>query len=235
MISCSLVDVKNITSDVPRSKFVEAELDNLADIILETGGIIKPLVVKMAGAENYTLIDGHLEYYAAVRAREKDSRKGEMVNAFIISPKNEQIVKKQAEAIRGFESVFEQAKTIPANKNLESRLTNIELRVEKQINELRSEYVQGKQYLENKLKEIESKIPQRIEPLNLLNTLTKDELTIQLQRSRISGAEKIAKAIVDVRQKKQTQEFENYRDVVKSVKGLGETTILTIIDDWSRS
>jgi hypothetical protein len=65
--------------------------------------------------------------------------------------------------------------------------------------------------------------------------LTKDELTIQLQRSRISGAEKIAKAIVDVRQKKQTQEFENYRDVVKSVKGLGETTILTIIDDWSRS
>ncbi len=235
MISCSLVDVKNITSDVPRSKFVEAELDNLADIILETGGIIKPLVVKMAGAENYTLIDGHLEYYAAVRAREKDPRKGEMVNAFIISPKNEQIVKKQAEAIRGFESVFEQAKTIPANKNLESRLTNIELRVEKQINELRSEYVQGKQYLENKLKEIESKIPQRIEPLNLLNTLTKDELTIQLQRSRISGAEKIAKAIVDVRQKKQTQEFENYRDVVKSVKGLGETTILTIIDDWSRS
>lgn len=44
MLNFSLVDVKSITSDVPRSNFVEADLDNLADMILETGGIILSLI-----------------------------------------------------------------------------------------------------------------------------------------------------------------------------------------------
>ena len=47
------------------------------------------------------------------------------------------------------------------------------------------------------------------------------------------SAEKIAKAIVDARRKKQNTKFEDYRDVVKSVKDLGNKKILTIIDDWS--
>ncbi|MEH1788149.1 MAG: hypothetical protein V7L23_21845 [Nostoc sp.] len=37
------------------------------------------------------------------------------------------------------------------------------------------------------------------------------------------------------RHKKPKQQFEDYRDVVKSVNNLGEKTILTIIDEWSRS
>jgi hypothetical protein len=59
--------------------------------------------LKAIGVETYTVIDGHFEYYAAVRAREKEPRKGEMVNAFVISPKEEDIVVKQASAIRGME------------------------------------------------------------------------------------------------------------------------------------
>jgi hypothetical protein len=65
--------------------------------------------------------------------------------------------------------------------------------------------------------------------------LSQDKLAVTLERSRITGAEKIAKAIVEARLQKKQQKFEDYRDVVKSVKGLGEKTILTIIDTWSRS
>ncbi|HEY9744520.1 MAG TPA: hypothetical protein V6C90_28850, partial [Coleofasciculaceae cyanobacterium] len=68
-----------------------------------------------------------------------------------------------------------------------------------------------------------------------LNSLSQDKLAVTLERSRITGAEKIAKAIVEARLQKKQQKFEDYRDVVKSVKGLGEKTILTIIDTWSRS
>lgn len=237
-----LVDVKDINSDVPRSNFAEAELENLADMILESGGIIRPLILKATGAENYTVIDGHLEYYAAVRAREKDPRKGEMVNAFVISPKNEDIVSKQAEALREIESPERKVKPLPDVTNLEPRLANIELRLEKQINELRSEITQERQKLEIKLKEIHGRIPQRIEPLNALNTLSKDDLAIKLQRSKVRGAEKIAKAIDDARRKKKNKEFEDYRDVFESVKSLsavkgllGEKTMLTIIDELSKS
>ncbi len=241
-----LVDVKDITSDVPRSNFTEAELENLANMILESGGIIRPLILKATGAENYTVVDGHFEYYAAVRAREKDPRKGEMVNAFVISPKSEDVVAKQAEVLRGIES-FEkqperQVKYSSDTTNLEPRLANIELRLEKQINELKSEITQERQKVEVKLKEIESLITQRVEPLNALNTLSKDELAIKLQRSKVRGSEKIAKAIDDARRKKKNKEFADYRDVFESVKSLsaakgllGEKTMLTIIDELSKS
>lgn len=236
MLSFSLIDVKNISSNIPRSTFPEADLDRLAEMILECGGIIRPLVVKVTGAESYTVVDGDFEYYAAVRAREKDPRKGEMVNAFVISPKSEDIVAKQVKALRGVESPDKQVKPPTDTTSLESRLANIELRFEKQFNDLRAEQAQERQErqrLEIKLKEIESRTTQQSDPLKALNTLTKDDLETKLKRSRIPKAEKIAKAIEDGRRKKEKQEFEDYSDVVKSVKGLGEKTMLTIIDDWS--
>jgi len=235
MIDFYLVDVKNITSPIPRSNFTEGDLENLADMILESGGIIRPLILKATGLETYTVVDGHFEYYAAVRAREKDPRKGEMVNALVVSPKSENIVAKQAEVFRGFESSEKQVKPPSDITNLELRLTRVELRFEKQINEFREEQAQERQRLEKKLKETESHIPKQIEPLEALNTLSKDDLAIKLQRSRVRGAEKVAKAIEEARRKKKKKEFEDYRDVVKSVEGLGEKTMVTIIDEWSKN
>lgn len=66
-----MVDVESITSNVPRSNFLKSDLDLIADMILESRGILKPLVLKKTGFEKYEVVDGHFEYYAAVRAREK--------------------------------------------------------------------------------------------------------------------------------------------------------------------
>jgi ParB-like chromosome segregation protein Spo0J len=90
-----MVDVVSVHSNIPRSNFNEADLDILADSILECGGILKPLVLKKIGFEKYELLDGHFEYYAAVRAREKNPDEGEMVNAFIIPAEKQQAVLKQ--------------------------------------------------------------------------------------------------------------------------------------------
>ncbi|MEM9922674.1 MAG: chromosome partitioning protein ParB [Cyanobacteria bacterium P01_D01_bin.50] len=234
MMNFSLVDVRSITSDVPRSNFAEADLDNLADIILEAEGIIRPLVVKTTGIESFSVVDGHFEYYAAVRAKEKDARKGEMVNAFVISPKLEDLVTKQAAILRGKESSSEPVQTTSGTSNLESRLQNLELRLEKQINELNSIIRQERETTDEELKQLKNKIPQPSHPLTLINTLDKDELTLKFQRSRISRAEKLSKAIIDARDKKSNKEFSDYCDVVNSVKGLGDKTILTIIDEWSK-
>lgn len=231
MILFALVDVKDITSNMTRSSFSEVDLERIAQMILDCEGIIRPLVLKVTGAESYTVVDGHFEYYAAVRAREKDPRKGEMVNAFVVSPKSENIVAKQAEALRTVESLVSPP---PEITNLESRLANIELRFEKQINELRSEQAQERQRVEDKLKEIESRVPKPIEPLKTFNTLSQNELAIKLKRAKLPDktADKIAKEIENARRKK-NHEFEDLRDVLKSVKGLGEKTMLSILDNWS--
>jgi ParB-like nuclease domain len=86
MIKCYFVDVKSIRSNLPKSSFDKAEIDLLADAILETDGLLRPLILQKNGVEKYTVIEGHRDYYAAVRAKEKDINKAEMVNAFIIDP-----------------------------------------------------------------------------------------------------------------------------------------------------
>lgn len=90
MIKCYFVDVNNISSDLPRSSFVESELEQLANLILKTDGLLRPLILKESGIEKYTVVQGHREYYAVLTAKEKDSSKAEMVNAFVISPQIQQ-------------------------------------------------------------------------------------------------------------------------------------------------
>ena len=92
MMDFGKVDLKEIKSDAPRSKFSEEQIEVLANAILENGGLIRPLILKQSDIDSYSVIDGHLEYYASVRVREKDARKGEMVNAFVIKPQQEKAV-----------------------------------------------------------------------------------------------------------------------------------------------
>lgn len=94
-----LVDVKAITpARPPRGSELE-NADRLADAILECGGLAIPLILMQTGPEAYTLVSGHAGYYAAKKAREKDPRKGEMVNAFVIPPENEDAVNRQLEIL----------------------------------------------------------------------------------------------------------------------------------------
>lgn len=242
MIKFSLVDVKNITSDVPRSEFRETDLDEIADLILECGGILKPLILKMAGAESYKVVDGHLEYYAAVRAKEKAPREGEMVNAFIITPKNEQIVAKQVQAIKDL-SLSSPTKIVSETTNLEPRLTNIELRLEQRFNDLRADRAQEREKLEDRLKEIESQLPKKIAPLEAFNTLDIVELALRLTSAGITDKTSsiIAESVEKERKKK---EFSSLKDVVERVKiksgnkiqkGITSDKMIVIVDSWSRT
>jgi len=88
MIKCYFVDVKNIESSLPKSSLDTAEIDRLADAILASDGLLRPLVLQQISVEKYTVLEGHREYYAAVRAKEKDITKAEMVNAFVIDSKS---------------------------------------------------------------------------------------------------------------------------------------------------
>jgi hypothetical protein len=230
-----LVDVKDIQSDVPRSNFSESTLEQLADSILASNGVVRPLVLKPTGVDSYTILEGHLEYYAAVRAKEKNPKQGELVNAFVVSPKLELRVSEQIQLLKGTDP-----DPSPKPAVDDSRLTNLELRFEKYINQLREEKAEEKRAIEARLKVVESKIVEESDPLELINTLDVHELTVKLTRSRIPKAEKLAQTICDLRQEQPKQQFNSYSDVVKLVKGLkikglfGDKTMLTIIDDWSR-
>lgn len=237
MFDFYLVDVKNITSDVARSSFDESDLERLADLVLESKGIIKPLILKPIDVDEYTVIEGHFEYYVAVRAKEKNPRQGEMVNAFVISQKNEENISKQIEAFKEIQASNLGAKPnskIRDTTDINLRLTNIELRFEKQINEIRLEKAKEKEQLEAEIKQLADKTKKQLEPLKAFNTLSSSNLTFMLKSAGITG--KTANSIIEIIQsQREKTAFTSLVDVVERVKGLSEKRILSIIDSLAHT
>ena len=99
-LSPSLVAVKKITSKVPRDNFADRDLEKVAQLILESGGLINPIVLRRNGMDAYDIVDGDFEYYAAAKAREINPKKGETIGAFILEPENEELLLEQVQALR---------------------------------------------------------------------------------------------------------------------------------------
>jgi hypothetical protein len=95
----ALVPVKKISCSQP-CIWNEDFLNTAAQSILESKGVINPIVVRRIDLRSYELVNGVLEYYAAVRAREIDPGEGEMITVFIVEPENEEALTKQIEIFR---------------------------------------------------------------------------------------------------------------------------------------
>jgi ParB family chromosome partitioning protein len=229
----SLVAVKRITSAVPRSNFAEADLDKLARLILESGGLINPIIVRRNGMDAYEIVDGDFEYYAAARAKEIEPLKGETIGAFILEEENEELLLQQLEihrktAITENKSVSE----VPQqSSSFEQRLTNIETRLENRINELKAEYTREKQALIERVKDVESRIPKPVPLLEALNTQEPSKLAINLKNAGIKVP--IIEQILKERDLEQFASFENVLERIKG-KGLGEKTMIKLIDKWQK-
>lgn len=91
------VDIADINPSVLEETFSQTKLDNLANLIIEMGGLIRPVILKKADnkklGERY-IISGDLEYYASVVASQK-SPDIEMINAFVIDKEAESIALQQ--------------------------------------------------------------------------------------------------------------------------------------------
>lgn len=236
----SLVSVKRINSSVPRSKFNEHDIEKASQAILDAEGIINPIILEKIDLESYEVFSGHFEYYAAAKAREIDPRKGEMISAFIIEDDKENSIKKQVEILRkshddqsititdkqSFQTVNDSDKRL---LNMELRLTNIETRFEKQIQTLQSKHKDEIEAVNQQLTEIKQRLPEPIDCLKALNTLSLSMLVSHL--SRISIKNTILEKIVNERE--ENGEFKSCSDVVSRIKGLGDKTMIKIIDQFS--
>jgi hypothetical protein len=145
MIKCYFVDIKDISSDLPRSNFAESDLEQLATLILATDGLIRPLILKESGNEKYQVIAGHLEYYAALKAKEKNISKAEMVNAFVINDKIQASAIEQLQLLTGD---LAPVATTPIAADLDRLLPTIVAAISQQIQPLVEQLAEQKKMLE---------------------------------------------------------------------------------------
>ncbi len=237
MTSFAKVDVKDIGSDMPRSSFLEKEIEQLADLILESGGLLQPLVLKQTDLEKFIVLDGHLEYFASVRAREKNPRQGEMVHAFVITSKDEAVIQKQVHFLRN----LHESTDVPNEKLLKTSESTDQGRssdwissFETRLSEIREELFQAKRDHEYRFTKLEKNFQkkQKSDLLDLLNNLEKQDLIDELSRYGLARAK--SEAIYNARNQKEYKTFSDYQDVVNATKGLGSSGILRLIDAWGR-
>lgn len=228
MLNFAKIDVKEIECNSNRSSFNSEDIENLADLILDSNGILQPLILKQTGVEKYSIIDGYLEYFAAVRAREKDPEKGEMVHAFLIDAKDEASVYEQIKILRGPSQTL---LTLTDSGNLDNNwISSFETR----LSEMREVFFQTKRDHEYRFTKIEREAndSDQLDLLELINTLDKTELLAEL--SRYGLAKSKIELIFDSRQIRNGEKFESYQDVVNSTKNFGPSGMLNLIDSWNR-
>lgn len=104
LLSPEFILVKEITSNVDSSNFNDSDIQDLAELILEAEGLIRPITVRPTGIESYEVIDGHLEYWAAARAKEINPRDGERIGAFVVEGKKAEAIEKQVKLLNKIHS-----------------------------------------------------------------------------------------------------------------------------------
>lgn len=188
MSKFSIVEIDGVASNVTRSNFDEVDLDTLADSILESGGILKPLVLRKIGFEKYEVIDGHFEYYAAVKAREKNPHRGEIVNAFIIPAEKEDAILNQVaflKSVNSPETIVNPPKAKQTQEKIDSNQTN-------NISELLSQNLKPIYTMLNQLISHPSTNTQAINPEDRINSLeNKIEYLTSVVEKLVTDVEKL--------------------------------------------
>ena len=143
--STSLVDLDNITSKVDISEFSADKIDNMANLIMTVGGVVRPIILKRTGIESCEIVTGNFEYYATIKASEIDPEHSGMIRGFIITEKQEENIIKQQEILRSLET--------PIAENLEV------------TSDVRDSQVDLTKMFNNLTKELNSQLDKKLQPM----------------------------------------------------------------------
>jgi len=217
------VDITDINPSVPRETFSETELENLANLIIEMGGLIRPVILKKADNkkvdERYNIISGDLEYYASVIANQKVPDI-EMINAFVVDKEAENIALQQIQLLSPSPGLI----TTPEKTDnpLELRMNNLEKRLETHLQAIREEYQKEIKRLEEKIIISPPPSPPSKSILDLLNTCDAN----QLKKGGIPPA-----SVNDFLKKRSEKPFNSLEDVLnRQVSGVKEKRLIKLVD-----
>ena len=219
------VDITDINPSLPRETFSETELENLANLIIKMGGLIRPAILKKADNkkvdERYDIISGDLEYYASVIANQKVPDI-EMINAFVVDKEAESIALQQMKLLSPSPALITTHEKI--DNPLELRMSNLEKRLETQLQAIREEY-------QKEIKRLEEKIiisppsppsPPSKSILELLNSCDAN----QLKKAGIPPA-----SVNDFLKKRSEKPFDSLEDILnRPVSGVKEKRLIKLVD-----
>jgi ParB family transcriptional regulator, chromosome partitioning protein len=231
----SNVDISDVVSSRERSSFSEQELETLANLIVEMGGLIHPAILKRAGFEKgyerFQVIYGDLEYHASVLAKQKNPDI-EMINAFIIDPGSEDIALRQLQVFLNPDDnpILSISNDSPDELEIEKRFQEFQVAIRQEfqvairqeIQKLREEYQEAIRAIEPKIivPPPEPKPSSKPSIVEVLNTYSEQKL------ASMGFGKTMAKKIV------QQRPFTSFSDLKGKVTGWKVEMIVNFIDSY---
>jgi DNA uptake protein ComE-like DNA-binding protein len=218
-----LVDVKEISSTIPRSNFNENELEQLANSVLITGCLLKPLLLRQTSPISYELLEGYLEYWAAVKAKEKEPILAEMVSAFVVKPEVETIAIEQAHVLNKTASLNLLESQLPTNTLEETRLNNLESRFEREFQEIKNLLKSQNAHFSQSAQKIDHVVNQ-LQELKIAQSRLEETIKQQSQSVKIKKSQKAIEQIESpelVSELLQALNYWDYEQLMK-ISGLNE-------------
>lgn len=214
------IDLDNISSSEALSSFEQNKLENLANLIIDMGGIVCPITLKQTGFEQYEILNGNLEYYASRIARERNSSI-ETISSIVINHEYEDNAKQQIQLLRP--ELNAPKPDIDNHPDIEKCLSEFRLSITNELQAMREEIKR----LEEKI--IISPPPPASPPasppsksiLELLNTCDAN----QLKKAGIPPA-----SVNDFLKKRSEKPFDSLEDIQRGVTGIGQVRLAKLID-----
>ncbi|NES04361.1 MAG: hypothetical protein F6K22_16905 [Okeania sp. SIO2F4] len=175
-LSTSLVDLDNITAKVDISEFSGDEIEKMANLILTTGGVVRPIILKRTGIESCEIVTGNFEYHATVKASEIDPEHSGMIRGFIITEEQEENIIKQQEILRDLDTPLPESPEVPidvqdSQVDLTKMFNNLTLNLTKELN---SQLDQKLQPMTTKLNQLNPSSPTNSQPQ--INNIAEEKL-----------------------------------------------------------
>jgi hypothetical protein len=236
----SNVDISDVVSSRERSSFSEQELETLANLIVEMGGLIHPAILKRAGFEKgyerFQVIYGDLEYHASVLAKQKNPDI-EMINAFIIDPGSEDIALRQLQVFLNPDDnpILSISNYSPGELEIEKRFQEFQVAIRQEFQvAIRQEIQKLREEYQEAIRAIEPKIivppsdpkPSQSKPsiVEVLNTYSEQKL------AAMGFGKTMAKKIV------QQRPFTSFSDLRGKVTGQWKIDmIVSFIDSYDQA
>ncbi|PLS69515.1 MAG: hypothetical protein CV045_01805 [Cyanobacteria bacterium M5B4] len=222
----NLVPVKKITSNVSQSKFSADDIQRIANLILETEGVINPIILRRTGLESYEVIAGHLEYHSAVKAREISPLKGEMIQAIILEDSNEKAILEQIEKLRTHPSSFEELMDEHQLEIINIFQDQIQIKLDQNRKEIFDDL---KNFLEDHYASLETKITPSNTSANAIDVSAIEEILRQQEERIIKQVQSRGNSDETVSEVLSNELSEKLQNQISTLEVLHEENVKTIL------
>jgi len=122
----SSIDLDTITPPaISNSQFSAHQVENLANLFLKAGDTVSPILVRKISPIAFEVLEGHFEYYAAIKAQEIDEQ-FTAIRAYVVPPELESTILEQYQFLRSLSVSTPIPNTLVVNHEPVSDLANIE-------------------------------------------------------------------------------------------------------------